>query len=396
MAEKRDYYEVLGVSKTASADEIKSAYRKLAMKWHPDRNPDNPDAKNKFAEISEAYEVLSSPEKRENYDRFGHQGVNFGPGGFNFGRDFTHFHDVDLNDILSGLFGGGGGGFSFGDMFGGGRRREVDPNAPERGDDMTMQLEIDFEEAIFGSERTLELKLPEQCPECHGTGAAKGAKRITCPTCQGRGQIVGGHSFFQVRQTCPKCGGTGSVVEKPCSKCRGEGQVRTPRKLSLRIPPGVDTGSRLRLSGKGGGGLRGGENGDLYVILRVRDSEIFEREGMDLAVDVPISPILAALGGTVDVPTPEGSAEVKLSPGTPNGKVLRLRGKGAPSLRGGSSGDLLARIVIETPMRLSGDQRDLLDKVAKSFKKDNFPEQQDFAARLKKFYSRRDKLRDRS
>ena len=399
MAGKRDYYEVLGVAKDATADQIKSAYRKLAMKYHPDRNPGDDSAKEKFQEASEAYEVLSNPEKRQRYDQFGHDGVNFGPGGFDFGRDFSHFQDVDLGDILGSIFGGamGGGGFAdmFGGAFGGGRRRRVDPNAPERGANMTMELDIDFDEAIFGSERELDLSLPDACPTCHGTGAAEGAKRVTCPTCGGHGQVIGGSSFFQVRQTCPKCGGTGSVIEKPCHTCHGSGQVRTPRKLTLRIPRGVDTGSRLRLGGKGGGGLRGGEPGDLYVVLRVRDSDIFERDGVDLAVDVPVSPFTAALGGTVDIPTPDGMAQIKLAAGTPNGKLMRLRGKGVPDLRGGPQGDLLARIVFEVPQRLTGKQRSAMEDLARSLDASNFPDAKSFADKLKIFYSHKEKLQGR-
>ena len=392
MAEKRDYYEVLGVSKTASADEIKSAYRKLAMKWHPDRNPNNPEAKEKFQEASEAYEVLSNPEKRQRYDQFGHQGVNFGPGGFDFGRDFSHFQDVDLNDILGAFFGGGGGRFGgFGDFFGGGRQR-VDPNGPQPGDDMTMELEIDFDEAVFGSERTLQLTLPDQCPECGGTGAAKGSSRKTCPTCRGRGQVVSGGGFFQVRQTCPHCGGAGSVIEKPCSNCRGTGQVKKPRELTLRIPKGVDTGARLRLSGKGAGGLRGGPPGDLYVMLHVRPSDIFEREDNDLYVNVPVSPVTAALGGSVDIPTPDGIANVNIAAGTPNGKLLRLRGKGVSDLRGGPAGDLVARIVVEVPQRLTGKQRGALQDLAKALDPSNFPESQTFANHIKSFYDHKKKL----
>ena len=250
MAEKRDYYEVLGVDKSASADQIKSAYRKLAMKWHPDRNPDNPEAKDKFSEISEAYEVLSNPDKRAKYDQFGHQGVNFGPGGFDFNRDFSHFQDIDLGDILGSIFGGGRGGFGgFGDFFGGGRHT-ADPNAPQRGEDMSLELSIDFNEALFGSERNLDLNLPGQCSHCKGTGAADGGKRISCPTCGGKGVVIGGSGFFRVRQTCPNCSGTGTVVEKPCRHCEGSGHVRTPSKMTLRIPKGVDSGSRLRLNGK--------------------------------------------------------------------------------------------------------------------------------------------------
>ena len=393
MAEKRDYYEVLGVAKTASADEIKSAYRKLAMKYHPDRNPGDESAKAKFQEASEAYEVLSNPEKRQRYDQFGHQGVEFGPGGFDFGRDFSHFQDVDLSDILNSVFGGamGGGGFDFGGMFGGGRR-QADPNGPQRGTDMSMELEVDFEEALFGSERTIELTLPEECGECHGTGAAKGARRVKCPTCDGRGVVVRGNGFFQVRQTCPKCSGEGSVIERPCPECRGTGQTRAKRKVALKIPRGVDTGSRLRLSGNGGGGLRGGEPGDLYVVVRVRDSEIFMRDGLDLMVDVPVSPVTAAVGGAVDVPTPEGVANLKLPAGTPNGKLFRLRGKGMPSLRGPGTGDLVVRVIFEVPQRLTAKQRGLMDDLAKVLEPENFPEAQRLAAASKKFYARKDRL----
>ena len=393
MAEKRDYYEVLGVARTASADEIKSAYRKLAMKYHPDRNPGDETAKAKFQEASEAYEVLSNAEKRQRYDQYGHEGVNFGPGGFDFGRDFSHFQDVDLSDILNSVFGSamGGGGFGFGSMFGGGRR-QTDPEGPQRGADMSMELEVDFEEALFGSERTLELTLPEECAACHGTGAAKGSHRVKCPTCGGRGAVVRGNGFFQVRQTCPKCGGEGSVIERPCPDCQGTGQTRAKRRVALKIPKGVDTGSRLRLSGKGGGGLRGGEPGDLYVVLHVRDSEIFMRDGLDLAVDVPVSPVTAAVGGAVDVPTPDGIANLKLPSGTPNGKLFRLRGKGMPSLRGLGTGDLVVRVVFEVPQRLTAKQRGLLDDLAKSLEPENFPDAQRLASAAKKFYSRRDKL----
>ena len=393
MAEKRDYYEVLGVAKTASADEIKSAYRKLAMKYHPDRNPGDESAKTKFQEASEAYEVLSNPEKRQRYDQFGHQGVEFGPGGFDFGRDFSHFQDVDLSDILNSVFGSamGGGGFGFSSMFGGGRR-PADPNAPERGADMSMELEIDFEEALFGSERTLELTLPDQCRACGGTGAAPGTHRVKCPTCGGRGAVVRGNGFFQVRQTCPKCGGEGSVIEHPCRECGGTGQTRARRKVALKIPRGVDTGSRLRLSGKGGGGLRGGEPGDLYVVVNVRDSDIFLRDGLDLAVDVPVSPVTAAIGGDVDVPTPDGLATLKIPAGTPNGKLFRMRGKGMPSLRGMGTGDLVARVVFEVPQRLTAKQRGLLDDLAKTLEPTNFPDAQRLASAAKTFYARKEKL----
>ena len=396
MAEKRDYYEVLGVPRTATADEIKSAYRKLAMKYHPDRNPGDKAAEEKFKEAAEAYDVLHDPEKRQRYDQFGHQAFQggaggYGPGGMNMDDIFSMFGDI---------FGGRGGGFSggfggFEEMFGGGRRqqRRADPNGPRRGDDMTFRLEIDFDEAIFGSERELELTLPEQCSECGGTGAAAGSRRVTCKTCGGAGVVIGGSGFFQVRQTCPTCGGEGSVLEKPCRKCRGTGHVSAPRKIALKIPAGVDDGSRLRLAGKGGGGLRGGENGDLYVQLSVRESDIFEREGQYLGVDIPVSPVLAALGGTVSVPTPEGEAQLKIPAGTPNGKVFRLRGKGVPSLRGGPAGDLDARIVFEVPANLDRKQRAALEEFQKLSSASTFPAAQSFANKTKVFFAHRDKLR---
>ena len=396
MAEKRDYYEVLGVAKTASAEEIKSAYRKLAMKYHPDRNPGDKAAEEKFKEAAEAYDVLHDPEKRQRYDQFGHQAFQggaggYGPGGMNMDDIFSMFGDV-LGG-LGGAFSGGFGGFE--EMFGGGRRqqRRADPNGPRRGDDMTFRLEIDFDEAIFGSERELELTLPEQCSECGGTGAAAGSRRVTCKTCGGAGVVIGGSGFFQVRQTCPTCGGEGSVLEKPCRKCRGTGHVSAPRKIALKIPAGVDDGSRLRLAGKGGGGLRGGENGDLYVQLSVRESDIFEREGQYLGVDIPVSPVLAALGGTVSVPTPEGEAQLKIPAGTPNGKVFRLRGKGVPSLRGGPAGDLDARIVFEVPANLDRKQRAALEEFQKLSSASTFPAAQSFANKTKVFFAHRDKLR---
>ena len=394
MAEKRDYYEVLGVAKGASADEIKSAYRKLAMKYHPDRNPGDKAAEEKFKEAAEAYDILHDPEKRQRYDQFGHQAFDGGAGGFGAGG-------MNMDDIFSmfgDIFGGRGGGGGFGGFegfFGGGgrSRRAADPNAPRRGDDMTFRLDIDFDEAIFGSERTLELTLPAQCPECRGSGAAAGSKRVTCRTCGGAGAVIGGSGFFQVRQTCPTCGGEGSVIEKPCKKCRGTGHVNTPQKISLKIPAGVDNGSRLRLAGKGAGGLRGGENGDLYVLLGVRESDIFARDGLDLGVDIPVSPVTAALGGTVSVPTPEGEAQLKIPAGTPNGKVFRLRGKGVPNLRGGAAGDLDARIVFEVPANLDRKQREALENFQKLVSGGTFPQQQSFANKTRIFFSHRDKLR---
>ncbi len=395
MAEKRDYYEVLGVAKTATADEIKSAYRKLAMKYHPDRNPGDKAAEEKFKEAAEAYDVLHDAEKRQRYDQFGHAGFGQGAGGFGgFGAGGMSMDDIFsmFGDVFGGRGGGGFGGFE--DLFGGGRRqqRKADPNAPRAGDDMTFRLEIDFDEAIFGSERTIDITLPAQCPDCHGTGGANGAKRVTCKTCGGQGVVIGGSGFFQVRQTCPTCGGEGSTIDKPCRKCRGTGHISAPQHISLKIPAGVDSGSRLRLSGKGGGGLRGGPNGDLYVQLSVRESDLFVREGTNLYVDVPVSPVLAALGGEVEVPTPEGAATIKIPAGTPNGKLFRLRGKGVPSLRGGMKGDLTVRIEIEVPVNLDKKQRDALEAFQKAVSNGTFPDQQSFTNKANIFYSHKKKL----
>jgi molecular chaperone DnaJ len=370
MATKKDYYDVLGVSRSASADEVRKAYRKLAMQYHPDRNANNPQATEKFKELSEAYEVLSDETKRRQYDQFGHEGMKstFGPGGFDFSRDFTHMSDIQ--DILGNLFGDGGG--LFGEFMGGGRRRSR--NGVQRGDDLRFDLEIDLEEAVFGSERELELPVTEECDLCRGTGAASGAGRETCRQCGGRGFVVSGGGFLQIRQTCPVCGGEGTLVRHPCGKCGGSGRMRSRRRLSLRIPRGVETGSRLRLAGKGEGGGRGGPAGDLYVVLHVREHELFERQGDDLSCTVPISPAAATLGGDIEIPTPEGLAKIKVPPGTPNGKVFRLRDKGVPNLEGRGHGDLHVRLMVETPTRLSSRQRKLLEEFEAEAEEANYPE----------------------
>jgi molecular chaperone DnaJ len=387
MADKRDYYEVLGVSKSATADEIKSAYRKLAMKYHPDRNPGDKVAEERFKEAAEAYDVLHDAEKRQRYDQFGHDAFNGGMGGGGYGPG-----GMNMNDIFSAfgdLFTGGGG---FGDFFGGDSRRKVDPNAPLDGDDMTLQVDIDFDEAIFGSQRTIDIKLPAQCSECGGTGCAAGSKRTVCTTCGGRGEVIGGSGFFRVRQTCHVCRGEGVIVEKPCRKCRGAGYELKAANIEFRIPKGIDSGARLRLSGKGGAGLRGGQPGDLYITLNVKESEIFEREGLNLGVDVPVSPILAALGGMVSVPTPEGEAQLKIPAGTPNGKVFRLRGKGVTSYRSNMVGDVEARIVFEVPVGLNRQQLEVLESLNKSLTQSNFPNAQRLADKSRIFFAHKKKL----
>ena len=388
MASKRDYYEVLGVSRSAPADEIKKSYRKLAMQYHPDRNANNPEATEKFKELSEAYEVLSDEKKRQQYDQYGHDGMKstFGPGGFEFSRDFTHMSD--LQDILGSLFGGDGG------MFGepGGSRRRT-RGGVQRGDDLRFDIEIDLEEAIFGSEREVELPVTEECDTCHGSGAAAGSGREACRQCGGRGYIVSGGGFFQIRQGCPVCNGEGTMIRHPCNKCNGAGRVRARRRLSLRIPRGVETGSRLRLVGKGEGGGRGGPAGDLYVVVHVREHELFERQGDDLLCTVPVSPVIAALGGEIEIPTPDGFAKIKLPPGTPNGKVFRLRDKGVPSLEGRGHGDLHVRVVLEVPTRISSKQRSLLEAFAAATEDGNYPEAARVHKTAEEFFSRRDVLR---
>lgn len=382
MASKKDYYEILGVGRSASAEEIKKAYRKLAMQHHPDRNANNPAAAEKFKELSEAYEVLSDEQKRQQYDQYGHDGMKstFGPGGFDFSRDFTHASDIQ--DILGSLFG---------DMGGGARRRSS--GGAQRGDDLRFDLEIDLEEAIFGSERELELPVADECDRCHGSGAASGSARESCRQCGGRGFVVSGGGFFQIRQGCPVCNGEGSIIRHPCGKCNGSGRVRARRRLALRIPRGVETGSRLRLAGKGEGGARGGPAGDLYVVLHVREHELFERQGDDLICAHPVSPVTAAIGGEIEIPTPDGFAKIRLPPGTPNGKIFRLRDKGMPSIEGHGHGDLHVRIAIEVPQHLNGKQRKLLDDFAALSEDANYPE----AARIRKtasdFFARRDVLR---
>ena len=375
-----DYYETLGVSKSASADEIKKAYRKLALKYHPDRNQGDKEAEEKFKEISIAYETLSNPEKRQQYDQFGHDAYTRqggGGGGYDYQR---------AQDIFSQFFGGGGGGgFNFEDLFGGGRSRR-DPNAPRRGDDLRYDLEIDFEDAMYGVEKTIDITKMENCSECHGSGCAEGSSKKSCSRCGGSGSYTVSQGFFSVRQTCPICGGSGQVIEKPCRQCRGRGQVQAKRQRTIRIPAGVDTGSQLRDSGQGGGGINGGTAGDLYIFIHVRPSAVFDRDGNNLYCEVPISFAVAANGGTVEVPTISGKAKLNIPAGTQSGQILRLKGKGAPSLRRGMGrGDLHIRVIVETPVNLSKEQKELLDKLAETFTEKNAPRHKEFVKRAGNF-----------
>lgn len=373
---KRDFYEVLGVARTATAEELKKAYRKLAVQFHPDKNPGSKEAEEKFKEISEAYEVLSDPDKRARFDRFGSAafspgggGGGAGPGGFGGAGGFG---GIDLEEALRtfmGAFGGGGGGGMFEDLFQGGRSRD----SVGRGSDLRFDLEIDFEEAIFGSHRDLTISAMEECGTCRGSGAEAGSKRETCRRCGGHGVVISGGGFLQVRQTCPTCGGAGETISKPCRECRGEGRVKGRRQIQLKIPAGVETGTRLKLAGKGEGGVRGGAAGDLYVVLHVKEHALFKRRGDEILCEVPVPFHIAALGGEVEVPTVHGYAMLKIPAGTESGTMLRLRGKGVPSLQGYGAGDQHVRIAVDTPEKLSGRQRDLLRDFGQSLEESNHP-----------------------
>lgn len=346
---KRDYYEVLGVAQNADEKEIKKAYRRIAMKFHPDRNSDDPKADDNFKEATEAYEVLTNADKRAAYDRFGHAGVDgsAGAGGFSEGG----FSDI-FGDVFGDIFGGGGGG----------RSRA----GPQRGSDLRYTLDISLEDAVFG--KTVEIKVPtlQSCNVCDGSGAKPGTSVKTCSTCGGAGQVRMQQGFFQVQQTCPSCRGQGKVVSDPCTSCRGQGRVERSKTLSVKVPAGVDTGDRIRLSGEGEAGPNGGPNGDLFVEMSVRKHAIFERDGKDLHCDAPITFSDAALGGELEVPTLEGRVKLKIPEGTQTGKLFRLRGKGVKPVRGGSVGDLLCRVVVETPVQLTKQQRELLQQFQES------------------------------
>ena len=400
MAEETDYYKILGVARDASADDIKKAYRKFAMKYHPDRNPGDKKAEETFKKGSEAYEVLSDPAKRQRYDQFGADGVKsqFGPGGFDFDRDFTH--GADLNDIISQLFGGmaGGGrrrGGSFFDLFGmgGGGGREEDPEGPQDGQDLRYDLQIDLEEALFGATKKLDVPNEKDCPDCHGTGAAPGTRRETCRQCGGSGYVTARQAFFPVRQPCPVCRGEGTIIRTPCRTCSGSGRVKDRASLSLRIPPGVETGTHLRVAGRGEGGLRGGRPGDLHVVVHVREHALFERNGDSLVVTAPVPPDVAALGGDVEVPTIDGVAKLRLAPGTPDGKVFRLRGKGCPLMNGRGFGDLLVRVQVEIPASLSSRQKKALEEFQAASDEKSYPQARAYRDRMAAFLKAKESLR---
>ncbi len=384
---KRDYYEVLGVGRGASQDEIKKAYRKLAVKYHPDKNQGDKEAEEKFKELGEAYEALSDEQKRAAYDQYGHDA--FDPrkraaGGFGGGGGFHDPFDI-FREAFGG--GGGGGGSIFDELFGGGgRRQRQDPNGPQRGSDLGYAIEIEFEEAALGCEKEIALDKPAECESCHGSGAAEGAKRKTCPTCEGQGEVIRGSSFLRISQTCPQCHGAGRVIDNPCRKCRGEGRVNKRSKISLKIPAGVDSGTRLRSAGNGESGLRGGRNGDLIVELRVKRHKIFEREGDDLLCEAPISFVQAALGATIDVPTLGGKASINVPAGTQPGTIFRLRGKGVKNVQGHGVGDLHIRVNLEVPAKLNSAQKEKLQEFSDLCDEGNHPKLKKFLDDAKNFF----------
>ncbi|MGH8284328.1 MAG: molecular chaperone DnaJ [Steroidobacteraceae bacterium] len=373
---KRDYYKILDVPRTATEAEIKKAYRRLAMKYHPDRNPHDTEAEGRFKEAKEAYEVLCDEQKRAAYDQFGHAGVEAaarsGAGSRGFGGDA--FSDI-FGDV-------------FGDIFGGGRRggrQQV-----FRGADLRYELTLDLDQAVFGHSAEIEVPTLVVCETCLGSGAAKGSSPVTCETCAGVGQVRISQGFFQLQQTCPRCRGTGTTVKNPCDACFGQGRVRRTKTLSVKVPEGVDTGDRIRLSGEGEAGRNGGPPGDLYVEMQVREHAIFERDGEHLSCELPISFATATLGGSLSVPTLEGDVTIKIPPETQSGRVFRLRDKGVKPVRGGVRGDLFCRVVVETPVKLSAEQRELVRKLEESLKRDgtsHTPREKGFFEGVKRFFS---------
>ncbi|MDF2939578.1 MAG: chaperone protein DnaJ [Gammaproteobacteria bacterium] len=346
---KKDFYEILGVNKGVSEEELKKAYRKLAMKYHPDKNPGNKEAEEQFKEISHAYDVLSNPQKRAAYDQYGHAGVDPSAGaGGGFGG--AGFGDV-FGDI-------------FGDIFGGGRGQSR--AQPQRGSDLRYSLEISLEEAVHGTTKKISFPNLSSCEPCHGSGAQKGSEKTTCSTCNGHGIVRMQQGFFSVQQTCPNCRGQGQVIKNPCPSCHGQGRVQKTKNLSVKIPAGVDNGDRIRLAGEGEAGEQGSPAGDLYVEMRVKPHAIFKRDGNDLHCELPIDFATACLGGELEIPTLDGQVKLKIPAETQSNKAFRLRGKGVKSLRGSSVGDLLCHVTVETPVNLNSDQRELLKKFQES------------------------------
>jgi molecular chaperone DnaJ len=374
---KLDFYEVLSVSRDASDQELKTAYRKLAMQYHPDRNPDNPAAEEKFKTCSEAYQVLSDPEKRAAYDRYGHAAFNGGMGGG--GNPFQGgggFGGQDMGDIFGDIFG---------EMFNMGGQRKA--SRVQRGRDLRYDLTLEFEEAVFGKEKEITIKRQEACGDCHGTGAAKGSSPTTCPQCRGAGQMRFQQGFFSVARTCPKCSGTGAVVTDPCTTCRGETRVHKEHTILVKVPAGVEQDTRIRYQGEGEAGAFGGPAGDLYVVLSVKPHKFFERDGDDLHCAIPISFPQASLGTELEVQTLEGPATIKVPEGTQSGKQFKLRGKGVPHLNEHGKGDLIVEIQVATPTKLNKVQRELLKQLGETMTVENTPASPSLFSKVKEIFS---------
>jgi molecular chaperone DnaJ len=376
MTAKRDYYEILSVERNASGDEIKRSYRKLAIKCHPDKNPDDPHAEEKFKELGEAYDVLIDEQKRAAYDRYGHAAFAQG------GRGGGGFHDPF--DIFREVFGSAGGGGGIFETFFGGGAAQADGS--QRGSDLRYDMQITLEEAAFGVEKEIEVRKADACDKCHGSGASPGSGAVTCPICHGRGQVVSSRGFFQVSQTCPRCRGLGEVIERPCDLCNGEGRAEKTSRIKIKIPAGIAHGSRLRSTHNGEAGVRGGDQGDLYIVVHIKEHPIFQREDDNLSCEVPISFTLAALGGEVPVPTLEGKASLKVPAGTQSGQTFRLRGKGVVHVNGRERGDLFARLLVEVPSRLNNEQRQKLEEFAALCGEDNTPLHKSFFERAREFF----------
>ena len=376
MADDRDYYDILGVQKNASDEEIKKAYRRLAMKYHPDRNPDNKaEAEKKFKEAAEAYDVLGDTQKRQRYDQFGKAGLKgaYQPHGF-----------TDVHDIFSAfgdIFGGGGG--IFDDLFGGGRGGR---RGARRGASLRCEIVLSLEECATGVEKTVSLRRQEHCEKCRGTGAKPGTSSKPCQTCGGAGVVQQAQGFFSIRTTCPRCHGEGKVIESPCDACRGSGRMAKSREIKIRIPAGIEDGTQLRMTGEGEAGDPGGQRGDLYCFIQVREHPLFERHGEDLLTVVPVAFSQAALGGEVEVPTIHGkTSTLKIPAGTQSGQILRLRGQGMPSVRGHRTGNLLVHVTVETPTKLSGEQRRILRELAATEETNVSPERKRFVEKVKQY-----------
>ncbi|HWB61128.1 MAG TPA: molecular chaperone DnaJ [Chthoniobacteraceae bacterium] len=377
---KRDYYEVLEIDRTVTVEEIKKAYRRLAVKHHPDKNPDDPQAEERFKELGEAYDVLSDENKRAAYDRYGHAAFAQGTG-----PGAQGFHDPF--DLFREMFGqGGGGGGIFEQFFGGGGGGRGDRSGRQRGSDLRYDMQIKLEEAAFGVEKEIEISRLDTCEKCGGRGAEEGSSASTCPTCRGQGQVITSRGFFQVSQTCPNCRGSGQIIAKPCKVCHGDGRVERASHIKLKIPAGIEHGSRLRSVGNGEAGIRGGARGDLYVVIHVKEHAVFDRQEENLFCEVPVSFITAALGGEVKVPTLEGKAALKIPAGTQSATVFKLRGKGMPVLNSSSRGDLMVRVLVEVPTKLNTEQRAKLEEFAKVCGEENSPIHKSFFEKAKEFF----------